>query len=85
MTIKVELNPEIEARLAVEARAQDISLEKCAERFLEEALAGRSAPPGILTLDEFHKMLNALAEGSGELPNLRTESFTRASFYEDRA
>ena len=85
MTIKVELNPEIEARLAVEARAQDISLEKCAQRFLQEVLAGRPAPQGNLTVAEFHQMLDALAEGSQELPNLPTESFARASFYEDRA
>lgn len=85
MTIKVELNPETGARLAAEARTQDISLEKCAERFLQEALACRSAQTGQLTLDEFHEMLNALAEESQELPTLPTESFTRASFYEDRA
>ena len=85
MTIKVELNPEIEARLAAEARAQDISLEKCAQRFLQEALAGRSAPQGNLTVAEFHKMLDALAEGSQQLPNLPTESFTRESFHEGRA
>lgn len=60
-------------------------MEKCVERFLQEALAGRSAQTGQLTLDEFHGMLDALAEGSQELPTLPTKSFTRASFYEDRA
>jgi hypothetical protein len=30
-------------------------------------------------------MLNALSAGSERLPNLPTESFTRESFYEDRA
>jgi len=53
-----------------------------------------SAPPGIgdasppqgnLTVAEFHNMLDALAEGSQHLPNLSTESFTRASFYQGRA
>ena len=85
MTIHVELNPEIEARLIAEARAQGLPLEKVAERLLQEALASRSVPLGKLTVEELHAMLSALAEGSEALPNLRTETFTRASFYEDRA
>ncbi len=85
MTIKVELKPEIEARLAAEARSQGIPLEKVAERLLQEALASRPVmPQGDLTIEEFHTMLDALAKGSEELPNLPTESFTRESFYEDR-
>jgi hypothetical protein len=84
MTIHVELNAEMEARLVAEARAQGTPLERVAERLLEEALASRSAPQGDLTVEEFHKMLDALAEGSEELPNLPTETFTRQSFYEDR-
>ena len=51
----------------------------------EEALASRSVPQGNLTLEGFHAMLNALSAGSEGLPNLPTESFTRESFYEDRA
>ena len=85
MTIHVELNAEMEARLVAEARAQGTPLERVAERLLEEALASRSVPEGNLTVEEFHTMLVALAEGSEELPNLPTESFTRQSFYEDRA
>jgi hypothetical protein len=52
---------------------------------LQEALASRSVPQGNLTLEGFHAMLNALSAGSEGLPNLPTESFTRESFYEDRA
>jgi len=84
MTIQVELNPEAEARLLAVAQAQGISLEKVAERLLQEALASRSVPNGNLSVDEFHTMLDALAKGSEKLPNLATESFTRESFYEDR-
>ncbi len=85
MTIQVELNAEIEARLAAEARAQGIPLEKVAERLLEEAVASHSLPQGSLTVEEFHTMLDTLAADSEKLPNLPTESFGRASFYEDRA
>ena len=85
MTIQVELNAEIEAQLMAEARVQGIPLEKVAERLLQEALASRSVPQGNLTLEGFHAMLNALSAGSEGLPNLPNESFTRESFYEDRA
>ena len=85
MTIQVELNAEIEAQLVAEARVQGIPLEKVAERLLQEALASRSVPQGNLTAEEFHAMLNALSVGSEGLPKLPTESFTRESFYEDRA
>ena len=85
MTIHVELNPETEARLGAEARAQGITLETAAERLLQEAVASRPLPQGNLTVEEFRRMLDALAEDSEKLPSLPTESFTRSSFYEERA
>jgi hypothetical protein len=84
MTLNVELNPEIAAQLADEARVQGIPLEKVAERLLQEALASRSVLQGTLSVDKFHAMLKSLASGSEALPNLPTETFTRESFYEDR-
>jgi hypothetical protein len=84
MTIQVELNPEIEAKLVAEARAQGVPLAKAAERLLQEALASRSALEGTLSVSEFHAMLKSLASGSEALPNLPTKSFTRESFYEGR-
>jgi len=84
MTIRVELNPETEARLVAEARSQGVPLEKLAEGLLKQALIANSVPHGALTVDEFHHMLEGMAEGSEKLPNLPTESFSRESFYEDR-
>ncbi|HZP23072.1 MAG TPA: hypothetical protein VFB04_06480 [Terriglobales bacterium] len=85
MTIEIELNPEIEARLAAEARAQGIPLERAAELLLQKALASRlPVSGGNLSIEEFHEMLRLLAEGSEKLPSLPTESFTRESFYQDR-
>ena len=84
MTIRVDLNPEIEARLKDEARAKGLPLEKVAEQLLNEALTGRISSRGAMTVEEFHRMLDAMAEGSERLPDLPTESFSRASFYEDR-
>jgi len=85
MTLQVKLDPETAAQLAAEARAQGLPLEKAAERLLQEALSSRTGPQGRLTVEEFHAMLGALAAGSEDLPNLPTASFTRESFYEDRA
>jgi hypothetical protein len=84
MTLRVDLNPEIEARLVAEARSQGVPLEKLAERLLKEALTASSLPEGVLSVEEFRHMLEGMAEGSEKLPNLPTESFSRESFYEDR-
>jgi hypothetical protein len=84
MTIRVELNPETEARLIAEARAKGVPLEKVAEQLLKEALHGLPLSRRQMSVEEFHRMLAAIAEGSERLPDLPTGSFSRESFYEDR-
>jgi len=84
MVIRVELNPEVEARLVAEARAKGLPLEEVAEQLLREALAGRSLSRGQMSVEEFHRMLEAVAEESEKLPALPTETFSRESFYEVR-
>jgi hypothetical protein len=83
VTIKVDLSPETEARLVAQARAQGLPLEMVAERLLNEALTQLPLSRGRLSVEEFHQMLAAISEGSEKLPDLRTESFSRESFYED--
>ena len=84
MTIRVELGPETEARLKAEARAKGLSLEELAQQVLKEALADRSFSRGPMSIEEFHLMLAAIAEGSEKLQILPTEALSRESFYEDR-
>jgi hypothetical protein len=84
MTIQVELTPETEARLTAAARARGVAPEKYAGSLLHDVLASSTSGTGRLTIEEFHKMLDALAQGSERLPNIPTEAFTRESFYEDR-
>ena len=84
MIIPVELNRETETLLKEEARAKGLPVETVAEQFLKEALTGRAMSHGRLSVEEFHRMLDAMAEGSDKLPDLPTESFSRESFYEDR-
>jgi hypothetical protein len=84
MAIHIELSPESEARLAAEAQARGLEIEKYAGSLLQQALATSTDHPGPLTVERFHAMLDALAQGSERLPDLATASFTRESFYEDR-
>jgi len=84
VTIRVDTNPEIEAPSHLRARSQGVPLEKLTERLLKEALTTSSLPHGVLTVEEFHQMLDGMAEGSEKLPALATESLSRESFYGDR-
>jgi len=51
--IRIDLNPEIEARLIAEARSQGVPLEKLAERLLKEALSASSLPHGMRIIEKF--------------------------------
>jgi hypothetical protein len=84
MIIRFDLSPEMEARLVAEAQAQGLPLEKVAEKLLKEALMDRSSSRGKMSVENFHRILDATSEGSDTLPDLSTESFSRESFYEDR-
>jgi hypothetical protein len=83
MTIELKLKSETEALLIAEARAKGVPPETVAEELLEQALSVRPRPQGQMSVEEFHQMLRAMAQGSERLPVLPTESFTRESFYED--
>jgi hypothetical protein len=63
MTIRVELNPEIEARLKAEARAKGIPLEKVAEQLLKEALTGRALSQGQMSVEESIECLTRWRKG----------------------
>ena len=84
MTIQVELNPEVEARLAAKARAEGMPLERAAARILEEAMVSRFTTSSNLTIGDIHTMLASMSEGTECLPKLPTGRFTRERFYEDR-
>jgi hypothetical protein len=84
VTIQLELNPEFVERLSTEAKARGIGLEEYAEILLREAIANRTKPNGVLSVDELRAMLNAIAMGSDRLPKVPSSAFTRESFYEER-
>jgi hypothetical protein len=83
MTITLELKPEVEERVSALASAQGLSLEAYLLALIE------SMPlPAVseqATVEEFEAAMDALAEGSDDLPVLSPEALTRESIYGDRA
>jgi hypothetical protein len=84
MTLRVELNPEIEAWLAAGARTRGLSVEEYVELVLRDAAAVQREPSGQLSVEEVRIMLKAMAEGAERLAAVPTSAFTRESFYQDR-
>ena len=81
MTIKVDLNPEVEARLAARARAKGIPLDVYLRNVIEQIVEDEGTPRA--SLEEFKATLDALAEGAEDLPALPSAAFSRESIYRD--
>ncbi|MEO8725357.1 MAG: hypothetical protein ABI383_04475 [Acidobacteriaceae bacterium] len=80
--IHLELNAEVEARLAAEAEAHGLQTEKYAERLIEEAVESR--PGGLhprATIEEFRAFLDALSSQAPNVANLRRSTFPREMIY----
>jgi plasmid stability protein len=83
MTVTVDLNPDLEQRIAVRAAARGLSLEAYVLSLIEAA-----AVPTVgerATLAEFEAAMDALAEGLDNVPVLTPEAVTRESIYGHRA
>jgi hypothetical protein len=85
MTIRVELNPEMERQLVAEALARGIALELYAQRLLQEAMALKSKERSRASQEEFRAFLNALASKAPNVPHLRSETFSREMIYGEHA
>ena len=81
MSIKIELNPEIEERLAAEAQAQGLALEEYARRLLQEAIGSTRRRRSRASKQEFRGFLDALASKAPNVPQLRAETFSRGMIY----
>jgi hypothetical protein len=81
VTIKIELNPEIEARLAAEAQAQGLPLEEYAQQLLQEAIGSTRRRRSRASQQEFRGFLDALASKAPNVPQLRAETFSRGMIY----
>ena len=81
MTIKLELNPEVEARLAARARAKGIPLDAYLQSVIEQIAEDEGTPRA--SLEEFKATLETLAEEAEDLPALPSVAFSRESIYRD--
>jgi hypothetical protein len=84
MTIQVELDPETESWLAIEAVRRGIAPERYAGEFLRENLPRHATGTGRLTREGLRAMLKRIAVESDNLPKLPTSAFSRESYYEGR-
>jgi hypothetical protein len=82
MTVRLELKPEIEARLAAQARARGIPLSAYLQNVLEDLACGE-AGPAVSSLQDLRATLDALAEMGRDLPHLPSSAFSRESIYRD--
>jgi hypothetical protein len=84
MTLQLELKPEVEASLKVQAASQGVALEEFALKVLAEAAASRPNRNGKLTREGLRAMTRRLQLGSEKRPVLPPEATERESFYEGR-
>ena len=77
MTISIEINPEVQARLATQASARGIEAPAYAALILEQAAEPAPPEPGKLTLEDFKKTLDRIAQFSHKIPGSPDESFSR--------
>ena len=85
MTIRVELNPEMERQLAAEALARGMALELYAQRLLQEAIASRNEGRSRASQEEFRASLDALAGKAPNAPQLQLDTFSRERIYGEHA
>jgi len=81
--IQIELRPEVEAKLAAEARARGMETRTYVERVLEQAVATSTVPSRRRSRKEMEAFFEAMAANSDKIPQLPDEAFTRESFYRD--
>jgi post-segregation antitoxin (ccd killing protein) len=82
--IQIELQPEVEAQLTAQARAQGMDVQAYVESLLHQAL-GINGTSGWRrpTTAESKAFFEAMASMSEKIPQLPDEAFRRESFYQD--
>jgi hypothetical protein len=82
MAITLNLPPEVEASLAAQARALGLQLNFYVQTLLEQQ-AGMRRTEQTINVEQFEAELDALAQGSDQLPYLPPAALTRETFYQD--
>jgi hypothetical protein len=81
VTVTVQLEPNVEARLLAQARAQGVPLEAYLQAVVDQ-IAARGGPPDV-SIEESEIGLDTLAEGCEQLPVLPPGAYRRESIYGD--
>ena len=81
MAITINIRPEAEAELTRQATAHGVQPEDYAATLLEEAVHMGAAKK--LTIDQFDRTLQELAQFSDKIPLLPDEAFGREGLYQD--
>jgi hypothetical protein len=82
MTVTIDLRPEIEARLALLAAEQGVSLTQYVRRLLEEQVPGRGEP--MLSPGQRAALWRDSAKGLPHTAPLSDEAISRDSIYDAR-
>jgi hypothetical protein len=80
----MQITVTIPDELAALAQTRGVSLEAYVQSLIEEAGHKSLSSQRPRTTEQIEAFFVAMAEGSRNLPDLSTESFTRESFYQDR-
>ena len=84
MAINIELRPDLEERLAEEARAQGMSLSSYLETVLDKNAADSQSLQTALTPEEWGRELRQWAKDfPGQTPLLTDQAISRESIYDD--
>ena len=81
MTVRLEINPEIEASLSAQAAAKGLPLDAYLQDVIEDLARAQAAPAA--NLKEFGAALDTLAEMGKSLPHVPSAAFSRESIYRD--
>jgi len=81
MTITLQLNSDVERQIARDALAHGQSIEAYLSDLIADAASSHRTV--AFSLDDFEADMDALAEGSDELPVLAPDAFSRESIYAD--
>jgi hypothetical protein len=81
VTIKIDLKPEAEAKLAVEARLHGLALEEYVQQLLQEAVDSTRKERSRASQEDFRGFLDALATKAPNVPQLRASTFSRGMIY----
>jgi predicted DNA-binding protein len=82
MAFTFQLDPEMERKLAEQARSQGVSMAKYIREILERQLVAK-ASENKLSQEEFEAALDAMTVYSNKIPVLPLEAFRRDEIYRD--